>query len=63
MVGGSILVHGVPPVHHAVAAAAAGSGMGALAQMLLEALVGILAGGLIVGAVAVGGRVLRSKAA
>jgi predicted DNA repair protein MutK len=63
MVGGSILVHGVPPVHHAVAAAAAASGMGALAQMLLEALVGILAGGLIVGAVAVGGRVLRSKAA
>ena len=63
MVGGSILVHGVPPVHHAVEAAAAASGAGALAQVLLEALVGIVAGGLIVAVVAVGGRVLRSKAA
>ena len=59
MVGGSILVHGVPPVHHAVEVAAAASGLGALAQMLLEALVGILAGGLIVAVVAGGARVLR----
>ena len=63
MVGGSILVQGVPPVHHWVEAAAAASGLGALAQMLLEALVGILAGGLIVAVVAAGSRVLRSKAA
>ena len=59
MVGGSILVHGVPPVHHAIEAAAVASGLGALAQMLLEALVGILAGGLIVAVVAGGARVLR----
>ena len=51
MVGGSILVHGVPPLHHAVAAAAAASGFAGLAQVLLEALVGVLAGGLIVAAV------------
>jgi predicted DNA repair protein MutK len=59
MVGGSILVHGVPPVHHAVQAAATATGLGALAQMLLEALVGIVAGGLIVAIVAGGARVLR----
>jgi uncharacterized protein len=63
MVGGSILVHGVPPAHHWVQAVAAAAGFAALAQMLLEALVGILAGALIVAAVAVGGRFLRSKAA
>lgn len=51
MVGGSILVHGVPPLHHAVAAAAAASGIAGLAQVLLEALVGVLAGGLLVAAV------------
>ena len=51
MVGGSILVHGVPPLHHAVVAAAAASGFAGLAQVLLEALVGVLAGGLIVAAV------------
>jgi len=63
MVGGSILVHGVTPVHHVVEALAAASGLAALAQLLLEALVGILAGAVIVAAVAVGGRVLRSRAA
>jgi len=63
MVGGSILVHGVPPVHHMVEAAAAASGLAALAQMLLEALVGILAGGLIVAGLAGGARVLRRKPA
>lgn len=51
MVGGSILVHGVPPLHHAVAAAAAVSGFAGLAQVLLEALVGVVAGGLLVAAV------------
>ena len=63
MVGGSILVHGLPPVHHAVEAAAAASGVVALAQLLLEALVGVMAGGSIVAVVAVGARVLRSRPA
>jgi predicted DNA repair protein MutK len=62
-VGGSILVHGVPPVHHAVEAVAAASGAAALTQVLLEALIGILAGALAVAVVSVGTRVLRRKSA
>jgi len=63
LVGGSILVHGLAPLHHAVEAAAEAAGMAALVKMLLEALVGILAGAVIVAAVAVGARIRRSKAA
>ncbi|MGQ0586580.1 MAG: DUF808 domain-containing protein [Gammaproteobacteria bacterium] len=61
-VGGSILVHGMPPVHHAVQAAAAASGFAVLVQVLLEALLGVVAGALIVAIVA-GGRRLWSRAA
>ena len=63
MVGGSILVHGVPALHHAVEAAAHATGVGALAQMLLEALVGVIAGALIVAIVTVGAKALRKPAA
>ncbi|ARP95202.1 DUF808 domain-containing protein [Bordetella genomosp. 13] len=56
MVGGSILVHGVPAVAHAVEAAVAASGPNALVQglvnTLLGAIVGVVAGGIIVGALA-----------
>ena len=55
MVGGSILVHGVPALAHAVEAMVAASGSNGLVQGLVNtlagAIVGIVAGGVIVGAV------------
>ena len=61
LVGGSILVHGIPPLHHAiehaVAAAAGvptlGGALAFLTSTVLEALTGIVAGGVIVGVVTV----------
>ncbi len=60
LVGGSILVHGLPPVAHAIAAATAP--LGAALQWLLAALadaaVGIAAGGAVLAAVVLGRKVL-----
>ena len=60
LVGGGILVHGIPPLHHAIASLAAsaaavrgaGPALQFLAEMLANALVGVLAGALLVGAAA-----------
>ena len=47
MVGGGILVHGIPPVHHAIAQAAAASGMlGGVVSLGLNVLFGIASGAL-----------------
>jgi len=48
LVGGGIVVHGVPPVHHAVQAlaAAAGPALGWLAEALANAAIGALVGAL-----------------
>jgi uncharacterized protein len=47
MVGGGILVHGIPPVHHAIAQAAAASGMlGGVVSLGLNVLFGITSGAL-----------------
>ena len=58
LVGGGILVHGVPPLHHAVEAAM--QGLGGLAQWLgpalVQGLVGVLAGALLLAAVSLAGR-------
>jgi uncharacterized protein len=56
LVGGSILAHGLPPVEHLVsgaaeAAAASAPWLGTVVKLLLEAVVGIVAGGLVVGLV------------
>lgn len=55
MVGGAILVHGVPVIAHGVEAAVAAVGTGSLSRLvvgtLLEALAGVVAGGVVVGAV------------
>jgi uncharacterized protein len=52
LVGGGILVHGVPALHHAIEAAAAGlPALGWLVGILADALVGIAAGFVVVGAV------------
>ena len=58
LVGGGILVHGVPPLHHAVEAAM--QGLGGLAQWLgpalVQGLIGVLAGALLLAAVSLAGR-------
>ena len=50
MVGGSILVHGLPPVHHFIEHAASGAGaLGWLVSLPLEMAVGFVAGALALG--------------
>jgi uncharacterized protein len=66
LVGGSILVHGLPPVEHVVAAgaeaaAASAPWLGTVVKLLLEAVVGIVAGGLVVGVVTLGKRLRGSN--
>jgi predicted DNA repair protein MutK len=52
LVGGGILVHGIPPLHHWTEGLGAGRGLLAgVASMLVNALAGIVAGGLAVAAV------------
>ena len=47
MVGGGILTHGIPPVHHAIAQAAAASGVaGSIVALALDVLFGIAGGAL-----------------
>jgi uncharacterized protein len=64
LVGGTILAHGVPPVEHLIAAVAAqAGGLGGLVTLLLEALFGVLAGGLTVAILAVGARLKPNRSA
>jgi hypothetical protein len=65
LVGGGILVHGVPALHHAIAAAVGGLPglLGALAGTLAEALVGVLAGALVLAGVTAVARLRRPAAA
>ena len=63
LVGGSILEHGIPPLHHwAEGLTAAAGGLGVLAGTLVDAAIGILAGAVLVAAYA-GFRKLRGKPA
>lgn len=60
LVGGGILVHGLPPLHHAIAALAPADGaLGLLAVPLANALAGILAGGLVLAGVKLAVRLFR----
>ena len=61
LVGGGILAHGLPPVHHAVTALTAGAGaVGAMVWPLLaDALTGVLAGALVLAVVTVVQRLRR----
>jgi len=69
LVGGGILTHGVPPVHHAIEnmahAVAAWPGVGALVAaivpLLADALIGIAAGALVLAAVTVGQKAFGKK--
>jgi predicted DNA repair protein MutK len=63
LVGGSILAHGVPPLHAAIEAAATATGpWHALSSLALELAVGVVAGGVLVAAYALLRR-LRGKSA
>ncbi len=66
LVGGGILVHGVPALGHALEAWAAGAGgvVGTLGSMLANAAIGIVAGAIVLGAVELGKKLFgRKKAA
>jgi len=63
LVGGGILVHGIPPLHHLAQRLAAGGGLVAsLGPALLGALAGVVAGGLAVAVYSLGSRLFRKKA-
>lgn len=55
LVGGGILAHGIPPVHHFV------EEQNALVAMLVDGVVGLAAGGLIVGVVTLIGKLRKKK--
>ena len=69
LVGGGILSHGVPPIHHAIESIAAGAGAVAgiggvlkvLVTMLLDGLIGIVAGAIVLGGVLAYRRVFGRK--
>ncbi len=59
LVGGGILVHGLPVLHHLVAALAPDTGWwGPVGTLAAEAVVGVVAGALVLGTVTLGKRVL-----
>jgi hypothetical protein len=63
LVGGGILVHGIPPLHHLAQRLAAGGGLVAsLGPALVGALAGVVAGGLAVAVYSLGSRLFRKKA-
>jgi uncharacterized protein len=64
LVGGSIIAHAIPPLHHLVedvAAAAGGGILGGLASMALDLVTGVVAGGVVVAIVTAGKRVFRRR--
>jgi len=65
LVGGGILTHGVPALDHAIEALAArvGSVLGAVTPLLADALVGMVAGALVLGAVTLVQRMRGQKPA
>jgi len=65
MVGGSIIVHGIPVLHHFVQdfANVGGSTVGMLIMIALEAFIGIIAGGLVVLGLTLGKRLMPTKRA
>jgi predicted DNA repair protein MutK len=64
LVGGGILAHGIPPLHHWTESLAAGGGITAtLGPMLANATTGVVAGGLAVLALKVGARLAGRGAA
>ncbi|MFN3570597.1 MAG: DUF808 domain-containing protein [Polaromonas sp.] len=64
LVGGGILTHGFPALHHAIEALAAraGSVLGAVTPLLADAVVGIVAGALVLAAVTLVKKLLPKRA-
>ncbi|HEX6592122.1 MAG TPA: DUF808 domain-containing protein [Moraxellaceae bacterium] len=63
LVGGGILVHGLPPVHHGIEHIAAAAGpLAGLSSSLLAGVFGVLAGAVVLAGVTLAGK-LRKKAA
>jgi predicted DNA repair protein MutK len=64
LVGGGILVHGIEPLHHAVEDLTKQAGaLGGVLALLLDALVGIVAGALVLAGLTLGRRVVARKPA
>ena len=65
LVGGGILVHGVPPLRHAIEQISDGvpGSLGAAVALLLDGLTGIAAGALVLGVVALAQRIVSRRAA
>ncbi len=65
LVGGGILTHGVPALHHAIEALAARAGtvLGAVTPLLADALVGMVAGALVLAAVTLVQKIRQRKPA
>ncbi|MEB0045370.1 MULTISPECIES: DUF808 domain-containing protein [unclassified Pseudomonas] len=57
LVGGGILTHGVPVVHHWIESVSAAAGVGFIVPTLLNALAGIVAGAVVLAAVTVGSKI------
>ena len=63
LVGGGILVHGVPPLHHAIEHVAQGAGgLSGLVSLVLDGLVGVIAGAIVLGVVTLAQRMFGRKA-
>ena len=61
LVGGGILTHGLPPVHHTIEAMAEmASPLGWLVSMLLDAVVGIIGGALTLGVIQAGSKLFAA---
>ncbi len=68
MVGGAIIVHGVPVLHHFVehasgVAGASGSALNLLTAIALEAIIGIIAGAIVLAVIGLGKKLFGSKSA
>ena len=63
LVGGGILEHGIAPLHHYTEALAqrVGNVLGAIVPMLLDALIGIIAGAIVLTVVSVGRRFVPGR--
>jgi hypothetical protein len=61
LVGGGILTHGVPALHHAIegVAVSAGGWIGAVVPTMLDGVVGVIAGAIVLGAVTLFNRIRR----
>ena len=58
MVGGGILTHGIPPLHHWIEKVAHGGLLGAILPTLLDILVGLIAGAIVLGIVTLGKKII-----